>query len=714
MALLFFGFIAIQPCEVIAKKSNKKRPAAKEQKAQTPTQEQVNVLVLVNGEELRGTVTKIDKNKIYFHSVEGKDMVYAKDEVERIELPRARKYDEIKSANEIKDPLLLGLLKSAPEEMGPAQYATLFENDTIILNSDGSWTQRKRVISKVFQNDGSSIGNQFFNYYKKSQTCEIVYAITVNPDGKVHHLAENAINDGSMHNQTPLYENLHELKFGMKEVHAGSVLDFEVEWNTKKDSGMPPYLSELFFDNEPIFEKRITVITPHGKKMKFAFDKNRFGRIEARLNETEEDGNLVTVFSAKNIPPFKLREYSMPPLRDFMPCVTVAEDRTWQDIADFYAAEYAKININAKGIAAKAKELTKNCADNKAKLAAIYEFVARKIRAISVPASATSFIPHAPATMLAEGRANMLDKCFLFVALAKHAGIDANLRFVRFRDGGIAEKDAPSIRQFDSIIVSAGDDGLYAFNSVNLKPGQIPSDLEGTLALDIKSNKNPLAEIKRLAPDYHFSKSTYNITMAEDGSLKIKRHLSVGGENESGLRAWRFLTKEELDKKIDEITGSFSPNAKLIGYSISKLDDFDAPVTLDMEFSISNYVRTAGEDMKLFQLPGMGGSAFTVAKEQRLFPIMLGTKSLSITEVTVEIPKNFRVYFLPKKLDVKNDMFSYNAEFKDMSAQNKIVFNSRYETDAEVIMPDDYATYKKFVENRVELMDQWLVIKRNK
>lgn len=704
-------------------------PSEKSEKPSVVSGGSSHIIILKEGEEIRGTLLRIEKGKIYFRSAEGKDLVYAKSKVERIELPKIRKFNDITNIRDIKDALLKELIAKAPKQMGPAQYVTLSETDTLQIAKDGSWNRKKRVIAKVLLDRGKNqVGNQLFYYLAKQQECEIVYARTINPDGNVYNLEDKAVNDGSIYNSVPIYENQRQLKFALKKLQAGSVVDYEIEWRTKKGTPQYPlYLAEIFADTEPILSKTVRIIAPRSLLVPLSFDERRFQNSPPEITQADEGENHITTFTVKNIPAFRLQEYDIPPWWDFMPRLAVANSGSWADIIKTHQSlsnlgYLGEKLLNAETLKAhekKAKELTKGLKTNKEKLAALYEFVARKLRSADVPLSSTDYVPHHPSLILTESRANSLDKCSLFVHMAKSLGMKADLLFVRSRDSGNVDPAAPSIRQFNGVIAGT-EQGCVSFESNSYRFGQIPAHYEGSMALGMNLSKlsipgvEPsavpgLLSITMLAPERHLIERDYKIKLLADNSLHIVRKTVIHGEDEADYRGWRFQRKAAVDKIIASQVGAISPNAVLIKYSISKLDDYGIPVTIETEYKITNYAQPAG-NLKLLKLPEMQGSAFVVAKPKRFLPIQRSKKRKSITRMSIETPKGFGVYFVPKSWQHKDNVLSYTATFKN--GANKIDFVQEFSLNSEIIAPQDYPEYKKYVETQVELMNQWLILEK--
>ncbi|WP_170067665.1 DUF3857 domain-containing protein [Neolewinella xylanilytica] len=162
---------------------------------------------------------------------------------------------------------------------------------------------------------------------------------------------------------------------------------------------------------------------------------------------TKVDGRDLYVWQMNDRPGLQPEAVS-PDYDDILPTVRVSNIEDWEFIARWYSElTYAKVRVD-ESVTEAVAELFADAPVNLTKreeVQRIYEFVAGKIRYISVPFLQSNFIPQRAAKTLATRQGDCKDVSSLFVAMCDVRGIEANLVLINTRDRSLQPLALPGI-----------------------------------------------------------------------------------------------------------------------------------------------------------------------------------------------------------------------------------------------------------------------------
>jgi hypothetical protein len=221
-----------------------------------------HILYLSRGEEIPGRLEKIDPDgAVHFtRASDGETLTYKKSDVLRIDFQKKRLDDDKKNISEIDDNLLKSALSYPAEVQNfpQASYVILYSGTFVEVKGDLSASITRRTVAKVLTMQGRAVGNQSIDYLGDWESVEILFARTILPDGTLHHLSENALEAGSVFGAYPDYENQRRVKFSLKEVKEGAVVDFCYRIDRKAAQILHPLLVREYLQSlEPDCSQRV-------------------------------------------------------------------------------------------------------------------------------------------------------------------------------------------------------------------------------------------------------------------------------------------------------------------------------------------------------------------------------------------------------------------------------------------------------------------------
>ncbi|MBU0638340.1 MAG: DUF3857 and transglutaminase domain-containing protein [Planctomycetes bacterium] len=677
-------------------------------------QEANDVLYLQDGRERVGELHSLTADEVVF-LVRSEDTPrsFARAAVQRIELSRRRAGDDARRAEELHDPLLDRLLAQAPSKMDhpDSGHITLYQLDEYTLHRDGGYTHRERQVQKVLLERGKRLANVARYYKKGEETLEIDFARTIDTDGSVISISDAAVDITSINADTPEYEKLYQVKFARKQVSERSVLDFQVTWERRETDLLEPfYATEFFRASEPILEKELRIIVPAGVEL--AQRSDRLGD-NVEFSRSQTDAGTVYRWVARDCPRV-VPESLMPPAGDLYPRVTAAGKTTWTEIGAAYSAALRQAGEAPPAVQAKVGELIAGATDPEDKARRIFDYFTREIRRQYVAPSSYSYAPRPIGDVFAKLAGNAIDKAALLRAMLVEAGLPAGVVLVCPQDYGKLVEDVPCIRQFSDTLVAVTLPSGRQFLPLNrdtVRFGQMPEQYQGTRGLLVTDTESELVTVPLHKPPEEQFASTYRIRVTPSGDLTVNKTETLTGTYEMSRRAaWKDLKDEELRREFEMELTAMHAKAHLLDYSIQNLHDLTQPLGFTQSYTLERYAMRAGDDLLVFRLPEIEYGAGSVGKPTRDFPLRWQCRALLTTDMHVEIPPGFRIYYAGKDFQAECDVVSFAASFN--TGDNEIHYHDEFVQRGLEAPAEEYAAYKKCIETKARVPKEWIVLER--
>jgi hypothetical protein len=340
---------------------------------------------------------------------------------------------------------------------------------------------------------------------------------------------------------------------------------------------------------------------------------------------------------------------------------------------------------------AKALDLAKQDRINRTKLAAVYDFISKKIVTVDLPLGATGFSTRQPAEVLSSGYATPEDKFVLFDAMATALRMSASAALTGFCDSTVPAQ--PSL--FKHLIISAfdGTKSFWLDPSLEVAPfGVVPAN-SGNCAFilawqffEMNSTGHEWQPLKAEPPFPSIQRVSVGAYLSTDGNLKAKVHYSLRGNNELLLRVAFHKTSKEKWKDVAQLLAiSDGFRGEITNVTASDPYATREPFTVEYEITQPKFVDWSKKPVRipaLLPLPGLpdspsfAGNSTSAAKK----PIDLGAPLEIELEATVQLPEGTTA-LAPTGTAVTRDYatFSskYSAQGNTLHATRKLNFIAR-------------------------------------
>ncbi len=572
-----------------------------------------------------------------------------------------------------------------------------------------TWETTRNVKKKILSYAGKKQYSELkLRYNPAWETVSLKYAKVTGLDGKESTISSEEINlmDEPWVGGAPRYPAGKILVVNLPGVEVGSTIEYRIvrTFKSRPFFGITEYLRGF----EPVKRKRIRVETPEDFVLKIS---NQWAGGAFVFNDV---GKGVFTWESSNVEAVKT-EANLPPHWSFVPSMALSSG-DWTDYAKGLSILFGKAAEGQENAARHAERLAADAEDDRGKVLAVRDFVARNIREAGPGLGELPLSAITPADMtLAEGYGNTTDRAILLFSMLTSIGMAPEFVLV----GNFPRLD--QLKRFDSIPqpdlfgnvlvkVMLGRNAVYLNDTDQYAElGSTPS--ENLVALPLNT---ALPGKIAVAPEFRKRTDTaYTIRLSEKGDATITRKRFFHGTD---FTAWnkRYteMTSEERKRHFQEMTASISQGARPTDEL--KVDFFVYPGTEEFSVEVENYA-IAEKNYMYLNLPDSLAGVIGLHSDIRENPMLLSDSREQTWTYLLNLPECFagnipiapasNVWSLPANagsVSIVNDRdffsvsqkpvlfinmdanlgpaFLRDSEFEDMQLVNERISNLRNQT----------------------------------
>jgi tetratricopeptide (TPR) repeat protein/transglutaminase-like putative cysteine protease len=546
-----------------------------------------------------------------------------------------------------------------------SQEAYVIEQYRTSMRYENDGTGREQLEAKiriVAESGVQALGQLKIGYSAASDKLDVVYVRVRKPDGSVITAQESAIQDLTTPN-APVYTDYHEKHISVPSLRPGDVLEYEVLRTVVTPLAPNQFWSSYnFTETGAVLDEQLEINVPKARHIKM---KTKPGYTP---HVTEEGDRRIYRWTHSHQPGGKRQR---PPDPSQPPSVQLSTFESWQDLGAWYASLERARRQPDDAIKAKAAELVQGKSDDLEKVKALYEYVSRNIRYVSLSFGLGRIQPHAASEVLANGYGDCKDKNTLLAALLQTQGIESSSVLI-----GVQHKldpDVPSPSQFDHMItrVPVGGKEIWLDSTSGVVPFRmLMSPTRDKQALLIApAGKSSLVRTPADLPFQSFDQTHVNASLSETGKLTTQISATTRGDREVGLRfALRQIPgnhwKELFDNMLQRVG---MKGAEISNLQVSDPSDTDNPMRISLDASAGSFFDWSARESKIklpFMQIGLGGEpGFDEDEKTPEKVIKLGAPSDTQVEVRLKVPDKFTVH-APIGVDISRDYAEYHSSYK--------------------------------------------------
>jgi hypothetical protein len=621
-------------------------------------------------------------------------------------------------SRQIKDvsPQVYQLLSNAPsaKEYPQAGALILLCDEKIEVTKENTEIAYLHYVVKILNERGKeNFAETQISYDSTDEKVELEYARTIKPDGTVAEVGIRHIRDVSKYMNFPLYSNARVFIISFPEIAEGSAIEYKVKVLSHQLLNKKEFVVNYPLQSgEPIIAANFAIDVPAEKILHIKTLNERYNDFGAELRPEvqEREGRRLYRWRFKNIPQI-IPESNMPAQVEINPTLLVSTFSSWQEIYDWWWP-LAKDKIKADApIKEQVKDIISNADSPEAKLKAIYNFCAQKIRYVAVEYGEAGYEPHPAADILKNKYGDCKDQAILLVTMLKEAGFCAWPVLIATQENYNLNSDFPSVI-FNHCIaaVSFKDQVIFLDPTAETASfGDLPAGDQARRVFVCQEDGYKILETPLYPPEHNLNKQELEIQVNPDETISAHKTVSSRGIYDQAQRYWLLYTQPELvEEALKEKIQEFSIGAQLEKYNIENRDDLNKPIVLQYSFSGPEYFTAAGSLRIMPQLASFDTSI--VAKDRRRYAIEFPVLEARETQFAIFFPQDFVIRYIPQSIKETSPWFDFAADYSQK--ENRIYFRQSAVLKKTVVSDSEYSEFKKFCEALAKKIKQRIVLER--
>lgn len=567
---------------------------------------------------------------------------------------------------------------AAKQKPDYSQEALVVEQSSTTYRFERDGTgQRESTLRVKIQSDAGveRFGQLVFDYTSANEKLEMDYVRVRKADGTVVNAAASDIQDltAPVAREAPVYTDLKQKHITVPGLRPGDVLEYHMIWNIATPLAPNQFWLEHYFVTKTliVLDDQLTVNIPATSKVKL--------KTEAGFEPTikEETDRRIYVWKHSNLKPDseaeKEKEQSdednapAEEPEEIRPHVQLTTFQSWEEVGQWYANLQKDRVVPDEKVKVKAEEVIRGLQTEKDKARALYEYVAKNFRYVSLSLGQGRYQPHLAADIMVNQYGDCKDKHTLLAAMLASTGMRAYP--VLMNSSRKLDADIPSPGQFDHVItaIPLGNETLWADTTAEVAPvGLLSPVLRNKKALMIPTAGPAHLETTPATPPF-LSTETLSIEGTVDDLGKISAHtrMVLRGDAEMYMRMIFRRTPRSNWKDLGALLAIVGGlRGEVTDIKTTELTDLEKPFEIEFNVSRNDFLDWSSKKLKVeLPLPPLRMPALEGRKNSSTKPIELGVPIELSYRLKLTLPSKYQAR-LPVPLKVTRDYGDYSSDYK--------------------------------------------------
>lgn len=491
-------------------------------------------------------------------------------------------------------------------------------------------------------------------------------------------------------------------------------VEYEVEIRYHATLFFPYWLPQEgeFFSVE---KSRFSIVTPQN----YTFRYKSFN-YKGEPATTTEKGKRTSTWEVAQLPPIK-KQYASPAWQELTTMVFSAPTlfevenykgnmSDWNEFGKFVYALKKDKDLLPENIKQEVNRLTSTLKEDKQKIKALYEYLQKNTRYISIQLGIGGWQPYDAAYVAKKGYGDCKALTNYMYSLLKSAGIPSYYALVSAGDDGSIIEDLPS-QQFNHVILCVPlqkDTVWLECTSQTLPAGYVSDFTANRKSLLVSEKGGVLVNTPRYGLKENLQVRKIRGAIDEEGTLLSKvetRYLAMQQDNLHSLI--NNLSKEKVKEVLQEKLELSTYDVHAFRYTENK--DFYPEIQEHLDLEVSRYATITGK--RLFIGPNLLNKSHIKLsmEEERLYDICFTYPYKDIDTVLIELPKGYKIESLPQPVSLKTAFGTYTNQVRLQGNQLEYIrirehFAGRYAAKEYTDMAKFYDAIYKADRSRVVLV----------
>jgi tetratricopeptide (TPR) repeat protein len=571
-----------------------------------------------------------------------------------------------------------------PDSLGPSSGSDYPQEGFVIeqvrtsfrFESDG--TGRKETIARIRVQSEAGVeqwGQVVVGYNSANERVEIAYVRVLKKDGSVVTAPPDSVQDLSapIAREAPVYTDYRQKHITVPGLRPGEVLEYDLATVIHTPLAPGQFWTEYDFDKSNIvLAEELEVDVPGDRplelKTKPGFDPKISEQTGRRIyrwtsSHLEREDEQKDKDKDKDKKKGKKKKSE-----DEVPAVQLTTFRSWEEIGRWYRGLERDRRQPTAEIHGQAQELTRGLTTDLDKVEALYDYVAKNFRYVSLSLGLARYQPHSAEDVLHNQYGDCKDKHTLLSALLEAEGMHASS--VLINSSRQLDPDIPSPSQFDHVItlLPLGKEEIWMDTTTEVAPFRLLSfNIRKKQGLVIPSEGTPhLEETPADPPMPNSQVQTIDGTINELGKLNAKVSYLVRGDTELLMRViFRRVPSAQWQHLVENINSMGGLDGEVTNLKVGDPASTREPFRFSFEISKPNYLdwskKKVDLDLPLSQFNLADADEDETSADSE--PIKLGPPGEFIYRAKLRLPANYTAH-APLPFSLKRDYGEYTASYK--------------------------------------------------
>lgn len=532
-----------------------------------------------------------------------------------------------------------------------------FDSLKVRFENDGTATRQFDVRVKAGTDEGvSELKTLSFDYDSQNEKFSLAFVRVTKANGTTVEAKPDALTDdlAPAAKNAPQFSELREAHVTVPAMSPGDTLSYEIAISIVK----PPAPGEFWFSHNflsarPAIDEELEINLPAARVIHFQ-SASQFPPKISTVGDRK-------IYSWKRLNALPTGDGQV--TSNKVPDVTLTSFANWDAIAKWFASMESNATAAASNFTDKSKDLIAAKKTDADKIETLYEYVAKQIHLLSIPAEQSQFQIRPSSKVLDAGYGDDFDKCALLVAMLGANGFDASLALLPTEQKFASELPWPGAIARTVVFVTQGKDTFWMDPAADTLPYR--------LLLPNSRGKSALIASSKVAS--HFADtpsdppfpSTQNVeisgTVTSLGKLTARISYTLRGDNEYALRtAFARTPQSEWNSVAQTMATLDGLHGTVTGAKPSDPTATRDPFVLDFTLVSVDFLDWSQKQLRIpLPLPALGLPDASVDSSK---PVELGSP-LTVTEkLTLKLPVNDVVH-APVGAAVKRDYAEYRSDY---------------------------------------------------
>jgi tetratricopeptide (TPR) repeat protein len=562
-----------------------------------------------------------------------------------------------------------------------SQEAFVIEQYKSLYHFENDGTGRKETIARIRVQSEAGVqqwGQIQVGYNSANERVEMDYVRVIKADGSIVKAGDDAMQDLSapLEQQAPVYTDYRQKHITVPGLRPGEVLEYHIVTIIHTAIAPGQFWADYEFDKTSIdLDEEVEINVPADRPLKL---KNKSG-MDPKISE--EKGRRTyhwtnTHLEREDDKKDKDKKKKKKNPEDEHPDIQLTTFVSWEQIGLWYAGLEKDRRAPSPEVRAKAAELTKGLTTDLDKVEALYDFVAKNFRYVSLSLGLGRYQPHASGDVLHNQYGDCKDKHTLLASLLEAEGLHASS--VLINSSRKLDIDVPSPSQFDHVITmlpmgqGAAKEEVWMDTTSEVAPFRLLAySLRKKQALVVPASGKPhLEETPADTPKPDLEISDVDGKINEIGKLEAHVHYTFQGDEELLLRSiFRRVPEAQWQRVVENVNAGMG--GEITNLKVSDPAATREQFTLSYDVARPNFLDWSKKKSDLtlplcqFNLPDLRSdtSSDDDDSDKDSDALKLGPKAQYTYKIKLELPARYTAR-APLPFSLKRDYAEYQATYK--------------------------------------------------